>query len=56
LHPGLYAVTFTHPAFKTLRLEDVEVSGSRTVVVGAEFAGTSVITPRLLRIGADVSF
>ncbi|MGH6690363.1 MAG: carboxypeptidase regulatory-like domain-containing protein, partial [Gammaproteobacteria bacterium] len=41
LPPGLYVVVFTHAGFKTLRLEDVEVSGSRTVVAGAELAAGS---------------
>ena len=55
MRPGLYAVTFTHSAFKTLRLENVQVSWSRTIVVGVECAeGSPTETMTVARAGGSV--
>src|SRR5262245_41881318 len=57
LPPGRYAVSVTHAAFKTLRLDDVEVSGTRTTIVGAELTAGSpneVTTFTYAGSGADV--
>src|SRR5687767_320314 len=36
LRPGLYRVTFSLPGFTTVIRDDVEVSGNRTINIGAE--------------------
>ena len=36
LRPGAYSVTFTLPGFNTVKQDNVELSGSATVVVNAD--------------------
>jgi hypothetical protein len=55
LRPGTYAVTAVRPGFKVLRIEGVEVSGSRTVLVEAPLMpGSPQEVVTLLHVGAPV--
>ncbi len=55
LPPGHYVVTVVRSGFKTLRLEDVEVSGARTTIVGADLTpGSQDETTTLLYAASGV--
>ena len=55
LLPGTYSVSFTLTGFQTVRREGVELSGT-FAPGGSAFAPTSVLSPRFMKLSAQIDF
>jgi hypothetical protein len=60
LPPGTYVVTFTLSGFNVVKRDGVELTGSFTAQItsgaGSWLQPTSVLTPRFVKVGAQIDF